>query len=169
MHPLLIGGASLIGIAIAFVLVFRRLLSTRVKPVEAEWLLRFSPSRYHPIERLLREADYRFLISQPGYRRSIGRRLRAERRWILRGYLRVMRRDFNRLYDAAKLLVLYAPEDRSEFAWVLLRRKIAFESSMLTVRLSLRLHWPGLTPADLGGLVRSLESLRAQIPVPAAG
>lgn len=168
MNPLLIGCASLVGVAIVFVLVFLRLLSARPKQAEVEWLKTFSPSRYQPIERLLDEADYRFLASQPGYRPSIGRRLRAERRSILLDYLRLMRRDFNRLYRAAKLAVLYAGEDRSEVARVLLRAKIGFEWSLLTVRFCLRLPWPALRPADLAGLVRSLERLQAQIPLPSA-
>ena len=76
--------------------------------------------------RLLDEADYKFLASQPGYSKKFIENLRAERRAIFRAYLSNLVRDFHRLHMAARMVLVYAPQDRSDFALTLVRTACDF-------------------------------------------
>lgn len=171
MNPVIAGGIAGILIAVAFVLILRSLLAPRVPAVSPEWLRRFDISRYRPMERLLSEDDYSFLASQRGYEPSLASNLRAQRRKILKAYLRLVKADFDRLHHVARLLVIYSEQDRPELAGLLVRQRIRFVKSFTLVQL--RLAIPFLMPirtSDLRMLIESLEWMRAQVPsvVPAA-
>ncbi len=90
--------ALVVATAVGFGLLFKRMLfRDRVPDFDPDWLENFSVSKYRPMERLLSEEYFEFLVSQEGYEPKIGKRLRSERRRIFRGYLRSIRRDFQRL------------------------------------------------------------------------
>ena len=72
--------SALVPIAAVLVLLYRALSSRHNSDVAVDESLVLSPGKYQPMERLLREDDFRFLASQPGYTPQLGRRLRAERR-----------------------------------------------------------------------------------------
>lgn len=131
--------------------------------VSPTWLDDFSMARYRPMERLLMEEDFLFLSSEAGYTPEIGRRLRRDRRRIFRRYLRRLICDFNRLHLAARQMVLYAPQDRSDLALVLIQQRVLFAWAIFNVEVRLFLHWLGLGPVDVSGLVRALDSMRIQI------
>jgi hypothetical protein len=155
----------------ALIAIFRRALRTTVAVAPGpDWAAEFKPSRYRPMQRLLRESEFAFLSEQPGYQAPIARRLRAERRRIFRQYLKMLQRDFDRFYALAKMMIVHSSEDRSEFAAALVRQRIAFTFAVMSVELRLALHMSGVG-IDIAALTGSLESLRLQVqqlsPVPA--
>ncbi len=155
--------ASLLVFAVITVLAVRLRVANASESLDPKWLDEFSVLRYRPMERLLSEEDFRFLEAQPGYRPEIGRRLRRDRRRIFRGYQRRLIHEFNRLHLAARQMVLYAPQDRSDLALVLIQQRILFGWAILKVDVHLFLHWLGLGAVDATGLVRALDSMRIQI------
>lgn len=164
-------GATFLAVAllITFLALVRRVAAPS-RTAEGDlgtWLDGFSITRYRPMERLLSEADYEFLAAQPGYDPSIARELRAARRRVFRIYLRQMSTDFSRLHQVARLLVLYAPEDRPELARSLVRQKWLFYHAMANVQWRLFLHSAGLSTVDVSGLIRALDSLNLQVRQPA--
>lgn len=147
-----------------FVWLFRRLgSSNRLPAVSPEWLRQFSVARYRPLERLLNEDDYRFLAAQRGYHPRIARRLRAERRRVFRQYLACLRRDFNRLETAARILMVSSPADRPDFARALLKQRLWFTYATMSAEIRLLLHSLGLTTVDVRGLLASLDVMRTQL------
>src|SRR5690242_7577077 len=113
MSYTLIGAVLLaVLVAAAFAVLFRRLIARdKDSHADLEWSSEFSIAKYRPMERLFLEEDYDFLAAQPGFHPRIYRKLQAERRRVFRHYLRCLRRDFNRLSTAAKVLLLNAPSD----------------------------------------------------------
>jgi hypothetical protein len=113
-------------------------------------------------EFLLSEEDYAFLAAQPGYKPAIARELRRRRRAAFRSYLRVMSRDFDRLYGAAKQIALFSERDRQDLIVLLVRQKIAFECGLALAHVRLGLHALGLPPADVRGLIDALDQMSQQ-------
>src|ERR1700688_1883270 len=99
---------TLAPIGLALVFLYRTLASRKNSSGSMDELLVLSPGKYRPMERLLGEADFRFLASQPGFSPKLGRRLRTERRQIFRGYLRNLRRDFGAVTAACHLLLVHS-------------------------------------------------------------
>lgn len=159
----IVAGGVGIALLIALLASLGKLVARQGELPGPEWLLSYRSSRYRPMERLLRESDFRFLASEPGFRPELARRLRASRRRILRQYLRLVRRDFDRLYTVGKTLVVHSAEDRSEFAAALLRQRLTFLYAVTAVQVRLWLDWAGTGTIDVRGLVDALESLRVQV------
>jgi hypothetical protein len=153
---------AMIGVGI-LVLVRKLAGPATVSQLDAEWLSNFSVARYRPMLRLLDEADYRFLISQPGYSKQFVRRLRNERRAIFRAYLRNLVRDFHKLHMAARMVLIYAPQDRPELAMNLMRQRVLFSAAILAIECRLVLHSLGLGTVDVRGLLNALDSMRANV------
>ena|SRR5690349_7860197 len=148
----------------AFIFLFPMLASrATAEAFTAEWLDSFSLENYAPMERLLNRSDFEFLASQPGYRPEIARRLLSERRRVFAGYLQCLIRDFNQLYAAAKLMVVYSQEDLPEFAKALWRQQIAFYYAVSILRCKVAIYPWGWTGVNVSKLAQPLESLRIQI------
>jgi len=161
-------GASIVGVlllAALAVLVWGLVSSTKVRGVDPDWLKRFSVASYRPMERLLSEDDIRFLRSQPGYVPGMEKVFRARRRKIFRLYLAKLRRDFGRLHLALRLMVLHAPQDNPELAKTLVKQKFVFLAGLLAVHVRLSLYALGLGwgGVDASGLVRILDTMRAEL------
>ncbi|MGH9632120.1 MAG: hypothetical protein ACRD7E_27765 [Bryobacteraceae bacterium] len=151
-------------VACLFGLVFRRLASpSMVAECDPAWLSEFSVAKYRPMLRLLAEEDYGFLSEQVGYQSKISRKLRAERRKIFRAYLRNLTADFHRLHLSARMMLVYAPDDRPEVAAALMKQRMLFVAAVLSVEARLALHAIGIGTVDVRNLVGSLESLRASV------
>lgn len=161
-----LAGAAVLAflVALAFLLLFRR-LTAREKDGQAdlEWCRDFSIARYRPMERLFIEEDYDFLAAQPGFHPKISRKLQAERRRVFRHYLRCLRRDFDRLSTAAKMVLLHASQDRPDLAGLLLKQRMIFSYAMLMVEFRLVLQTMGIGRVDVRRLVSSLEAMREQL------
>lgn len=167
--PLAAAAVLLALLAVAFVLLFRKLASPRHDPLpEGEWWANFSLEKYRPMERLFAPEDYEFLAAQPGFTPALARRLKAERRRIFRRYLRCLNRDFDRFYKATKLMLLTAEQDRSELALALFRQRLSFRLALAGVHAQLALQTLGLGTVRVHGLVRALGALRDQLQALAA-
>jgi predicted TIM-barrel fold metal-dependent hydrolase len=151
-------------VGVVFFLLFNRLIARQKETrADAEWCRDFSIARYRPMERLFVEEDYDFLMEQPGFHPGIYRKLQAERRRVFRHYLRCLRRDFDRLSAAAKVMLVHAAEDRPDLATTLLKQRCLFNYAMLVVQVRLALQTMGLGRVDVRRLVSSLEQMRDQL------
>src|ERR1051326_1180180 len=103
---LILGLTAFVCLAVGVVaIVFRRLIAgPKSLPVSADWINELSIARYRPMERLLNEDDFRFLADYPGFDKKMLRRIRAERRKILRCYLDCLTRDFSVAGNALRLM-----------------------------------------------------------------
>jgi hypothetical protein len=165
MSGVVIGAVVLaILVAIAFAFLIRKVVSRQAEPdSDLDWCRGFSVAKYRPMERLFVEEDYEFLAAQPGFHPRIYTKLQAERRRVFRHYLRCLSRDFDRLYAAAKMLLLDAPQDRPEFARLLLKQRFVFAYAMASVEAHLVLQGWGIGKVDVRPLVTALESMRDQL------
>lgn len=147
------------------ILLARLLRSPKPHEASADWLNRFSLSRYHPMARLFSEADFAFLKRQKGYHPETGRRLREQRCEVFQSYLACLRRDYRRLEAVLLLLVASAPQDRPELAKGLLHRRILFEWALLVARWRMFLFRYGFEGArvDVRPLVETLSALRVDL------
>ncbi|HOK47963.1 MAG TPA: hypothetical protein PLK67_18600, partial [Bryobacteraceae bacterium] len=101
--------------------------------------------------------------AQPGFHPKISKKLQAERRRVFRHYLRCLRRDFDRLSTAAKMVMLSASQDRPDLAGLLLKQRLIFNYAMLMVELRLALQTIGIGRGDVRRLLSSLETMREQL------
>jgi hypothetical protein len=158
-------------LGLAFLFLFKTLVSGgRKEGLPVDWENIFAPSRYKPMERLLDPADHEFLASQPSYSRRMGRRFRAKRIAVFRGYARCLGRDFARVSNALKMLMVHAPVDRSALAGLLLRQRLMFSYTMFLLEVKLALHsfgWSAPT-VDVRNLVGALDAMRSQLQALAA-
>ena len=157
-------GCIALAIAAVFFVLFRRLMSRgRNAAPDLAWSSDFSIAKYRPMERLFLEEDYDFLAAQPGFHPRISRKLQAERRRVFRHYLRCLRRDFDRLSNTAKLLMLHAPQDQPELARSIVRQRLVFSYAIAVVEFRLALQSVGLGTVDVRRLVDAVESMRDQL------
>jgi hypothetical protein len=153
-------------LGIAFIALFRQLASGKGS-LETTGDLEniFVPSRYKPMERLLEPADQRFLASHPGYNRGMARRFRANRVEIFRGYARCLGRDFARVSNALKVLMIHAPADRSALVGMLVKQRLMFSMNMMSLEMRLTMHSFGFSAptVDVRSLVEALDAMCAQV------
>lgn len=153
---------ALIGLGLTYMLRSLRNPST-VDECDANWISEFSTTKYRPMLRLLAEDDFRFLEQQEGYEPAIGKRLRSERLKIFRGYLRNLVRDYHRLHIAARLILVYSSEDRSDLASQLVRHRLEFAWNLMRVELNLAMYSVGLGTVDVRALIGTLDSMQSCI------
>lgn len=153
----------LAALAVCVLAVIRKLAGPTVSECNPEWFNEFSVARYRPMLRLLDDADCRFLESQPGITPATIRRLRAERRQIFRSYLRSLIRDFHRLHMAARMVLVYSTDDRSDLAATLMRQRVYFMFGVLSIEARLLLHTVGIGTVDVRNLIGSLEAMRLNV------
>jgi hypothetical protein len=148
----------------AILLLVRKLAGpATISQCDPEWISNFSVARYRPMLRLLDEADYAFLAAQPGYSKKYINRLRAERRAIFRAYLRNLVRDFHRLHMAARMILVYAPQDRPDLAMTLMRQRFVFMFAVVAIEFRLVLHTAGVGTVDVRKLLGALDSMRLNV------
>lgn len=131
--------------------------------ISPRWFAGFSTVRYRPMERILGEADYRFLAAQPDVDGKTLRAFRAQRRGILRAYLRDVASDFERLHAAARVLLLTSIEDRPDLAMALLKLRATFVYAMLAIQGRLALDALGFRGLDVRPLVEAVDRMRGQL------
>jgi len=169
MNLILLSSAGIfVFLGMAFLVLFRKLSSGNRETAFQEDLDNlFAPSRYKPMERLLDPADGCFLASQAGCNRGMMRRFRASRLGIFRGYARCLGRDFTRVSNALKMLMIHAPVDRSALAGMLVKQRLMFSVGMMSLQVRLVLHSFGWSApkADIRNLVETLDALRTQLRV----
>ena len=151
-------------VGVAILLLVRKLAGpATVSQCDPEWITNFSVARYRPMLRLLDEADYKFLAAQPGYSKKYINRLRSERRAIFRAYLRNLVRDFHRLHMAARMVLVYAPQDRPDLAMTLMRQRFLFTFAIMSVECRLLLHTVGIGTVDVRNLLQALDNMKINV------
>jgi hypothetical protein len=154
---------TLAAVGLALLFLRRALQARKESSFSMDELPVLSSRRYQPMERLLREDDFRFLAAQPGYTPRVGRRFRSERRRVFRGYLKNLSKDFRQVAMACHLLLIHSAVDRRDLASALFRQRLTFSLAMLGVEGRLLLHAAGVGTVDVSGLVESLETMQEQI------
>jgi hypothetical protein len=165
---LVIALLTLAPVGLVLVFLCRTILSRQKSTTSMDELLILSPAKFRPMERLLREDDFKFLAAQPGYSSRLGRRFRSERRRVFRVYLRNLSEDFRRVALACHLLMIHSAVDRRDLASALLRQRLTFALGMLAIEGRLLLHAAGIGTVDVRGLVASLGAVQDQIRAMAA-
>ena len=160
---LVVAFSALVPIGLLFLLLYRTLSSRQSRDIAFGQYSEVPPNKYRPMERLLREEDFRFLAGQPGFSPKVGRRFRAERRRIFRGYLRHLRTDFRGMSQTVQALMVHASDDRRDLAIAVIRLRLLFAVGMLAIETRLLLHTVGVGTVDVSGLVESFETMQAQI------
>jgi len=167
MNVILMSAAGIgVLLGLAFLFLFRKAMSgTRREVLAGDLENIFAASRYRPMERLLDPTDREFLASQPSYSRRMGRRFRANRIAAFRGYARCLGKDFSRVSNALKALMIHASVDRSALAGLLLKQRLTFSYAMMSLEVKLALHSFGLSAptVDVSELVGALDAMRAQL------
>jgi hypothetical protein len=151
------------GIILGFAVLLSVLgLSRRHSPPESgDESFEFSPDRYKPMDRLLRESDYAFLGAQPGFDPAMARKLRRARHRIYFSYLRSLSKDFYRVHHAAVQLVLESGTDRPELSVLLAHHKFRFQMAMCRTYAELALSACGLGTVDPAPVLNALRDLNA--------
>ena len=156
------GGAAILLLA-AFAFTVRSMLASRHEGEHAASALSdVRVDKYRPIARLMSSDDLEFLRSQPGFVPSMERRFRAQRRGLMRQYLREMESDFNAIYRGATHLLMLAPVDQPELVAQLSSQRWTFARRIAIVRFNLCLDTLGVRPVEVGGLLESFSSVQRQ-------
>lgn len=149
-------------IAVLGPVVFRLFQPCSFDEISREWLEEFTPSTYYPMRRLLSDEDFRFLAGQPGFDLSLYRKLKRERLLIFRQYLRRLIKDFNRLYTATRTVISHQEEDHSELAVRLVKLRMRFMLSVLSVECGYVLCWMGFRTIAATTMLTRLEEMTAE-------
>ena len=131
--------------------------------VDPERALQLSSERYRPMLRLLSDEDLNFLMQQPGFRRGMEVRLRAQRYQIFKAYLHALDRDFRYLCAAIKTLIVQSHQDRPDLARALYRYELAFALGMLQAQFKMLFYRLGLGTVDAGRLVNLFDVTRRRL------
>lgn len=162
---LLISAAAIGTVIVGLAVVLVRLYSNRTPDSDTA---KRSSMRLAPMRRLLQEEDFQFLASQRGFTPEIAKSLRTKRVAIFKQYLTQLSAEFHRAHLALHTLTLYAKVDRSETLKILLQQRMLFSFRMAEVHLRLALFSFGVKPADVSGLVQTVETMRQQVASMAA-
>lgn len=151
------GGTAFLCIILTRLLRYRRADLSACQP---DLPVQFDPVRYEVMTRLMAEEDFEFLASQPGYSRSIGARLRRERRRIFRMYLHALAADFYSMHAAARKIVADSPEHDADLVGMLIHCQLIFWRRMFMVELRLLAPGAPLPKLDVAALLQPMESMR---------
>ena len=121
----------------------------------------FSLEKYRPMERLLSAGDYEFVEVTPGFRPALMRRLEARRARIVRGYLRSLSEDFDRISTLARMCLAESEVDRPDLSAELVRQRIQFARMMLVLRCQLA--FSGVRGLNVWPLMSAVQSVHQQL------
>ncbi len=135
----------------------------------------FDPDYYAPMQNLLSGADEEDLADHGATPQEIAA-FRADRRDLLRLYLRELAGDFHGLHAQARELIAVAPEEHADLVGLMLQQQVRFWLCLLQIEFDLTAEHIGLhhaDPARILGVVGQLgrEVARATAipgPVPVA-
>jgi len=141
----------------------RLLRQCHLTDIAPEFLENFSPATYLPMEVLLAEEDFDFLVRQPGFESSLGRKLRRDRIRIFRQYLHRLIGDFNRLHVCARYLLAKNTEDHSGLVLRLVWLRLRFSVTVLRVEVGLLLSHFGFRPRLVGEMIARLDEMNVYL------
>jgi hypothetical protein len=146
----------------------RLLRQCHLNDVTPEWLESFSPHAYQPMEFLLAEEDFDFLMRQPGFEASLQKKLKRERILIFQQYLHRLISDFNRLDVYARYLIAQSQVDQSNVLARLVWLRIRFSFTVLRVEASLLLSYFGYQPRLVSQAIARLDEMNGYVRAIAA-
>ena len=146
--------AVLVGLAAAGVLFASRMRMLRAAAPEA-WRAP-EVQRYQPMLRLMQAEEFAFADGN----RIARRKMEAQRRQILRGYLRCIARDYGQLLAGIRTVVVQSSTDRPDLVKLVIQSRLRFAWALCRIEMRLALHTIGFGSVDLSHLVRAVESLR---------
>jgi len=148
-----------------FAVLFTKLLLAQDEVFSPEDFIEkpFSRESYRAMERLLDEADRKFISSHPGCTRQIEKTFRKQRMKIFRAYLEVLSRDFHRICKALRLHMIACKVDRSDLAAVLMKEQLRFTASMAYIEFKLAVYASGWSGMDTSSLMRWLDVMRDRL------
>jgi len=162
---LLIAPLLILTAALAFLMpvLIRLVRQCHLADVTAEWLESFSPVVYQPMELLLSEEDFNFLLRQPGFESSIGKKLRQDRVRIFRQYLHRLISDFNRLHVYARFLISQSEKDQSSVLLSLIWLRVRFSATVVRLEGSLLLAYFGFQPRLVSRAIGQLTEMSTRL------
>ncbi len=152
-------------LAIAFVVLFRALLSPSSQAVNSKRVKDFTLARYKPLLRLLGEEDYQFIRSLPAYEPAMEKSLRKRRNAAISGYLRALSKDFEMLHKSARMMLAHGEVNRPELLPLLIRQSITFRYAMTVIRIRLAWNNAGLpkVSVDFGKILGPAGWLHSEL------
>jgi len=148
-----------------FAVLFTKLLPARDEVFSPDDAVKepFSRERYRAMERLLDQADGKFISSHSGCTRQIEKKFRKQRIKIFRAYLQLLSGDFNRICKAIRLHMIACKVDRSDLAAVVMKEQFRFAVSMVSVEFKLTVYASGWRGVDTSTLIASLDAMRDRL------
>lgn len=124
-----------------------------------------SLSFYAPMERLLSEADFRFLSGRAGIPKATIRRLRSDRRRVFRKYLGYLSLDFAAITKEIRAIMAESEVSRPDLARSLFRMQFLFALAVLAIEVRLCLHACGIYTVSISAsrLTEGLASMRIEL------
>ena len=153
-----------------FGVLFTKVLSARDEIFSPDDVIKepFSRERYRAMERLLDEADGKFISSHSCCTRQIEKEFRKRRIRIFKGYLQLLSGDFHRVCKAIRLHMIACKVDRSDLAAVVMKEQFRFTVSMAYLELKLTVYASGWRGVDATSLIRSFDAMRDRLQALAA-
>ncbi len=160
MIALLLLLAFVLAVATGVGLTLRRLYGARSEGISPALKAALSaPARsaletYQPMSRLFAEEDFRFLS---GLAPALVKRLRRQRRHVMRLYLRELQADFERIYAFCRAL---APRSQDpSFATLITKQALSFYGLFVVLQMRCGLGWFLPVRVDTGDLVDAFDRL----------
>jgi hypothetical protein len=144
-----------------FAVLFTKVLTARHDTFSPEEL--FSPERYRAMERLLDEADTKFISSHSGCTRRLEKNFRKGRIRIFRAYLQLLSKDFHGLCKALRLHMIACKVDRSDLAAVVVKEQFHFAAGIVYVEFKLIAFASGWSGVDASRLIQSIDAMRDRL------
>jgi hypothetical protein len=159
---LLLSFVLVVGAGVGITL-WRLLRSNGPEALPSGWRERMASTRsalvtYQPMSRLFAEEDFDFLAGQRGFQPGLEKKLRRQRRRVLRLYLRELRLEFRGVYALCRMLVPHSANP--DFAAWITRQAAAFYGLLLVLHLRCTLGWFLHVRVDTTDLVTAFDRLR---------
>ena len=149
-----------------FAILFTKLLSARHDTFSLDEL--FSPGRYRAMERLLDEADGKFISSHAACTRQLEKNFRKGRIRIFRAYLQLLSKDFHGLCKTLRHHMIACKVDRSDLAAVVMKEQFHFAASLVYVEFRLIAFASGWRGVDASRLIHCIDAMRDRLQALAA-
>jgi hypothetical protein len=165
MNAVLLGTALfLLFLGMGFGMLFAKLLAReRTSPLPDDWEDIFSAGRYRAMERLLQDADYKYLASKSGANKQLEKDLREKRLHIFHSYINCLSQDFTRICTAIKKTMVDSQVDRPDLAGLLMKQHFLFTLTVMSIEVRLVLYDLGIGTPDGRDLIDSLDAMCGQL------
>lgn len=112
--------------------------------------------RYRPMLRLLSEEDLALVASNP----KLAKSLRTERQKLFRSYLRCLTKEYGRLLNGIRMVMVQSHVDRPDLARALAKNRAMFALAICRIECRLTMQSMGFGTVDISGVVEAFDRLR---------